>query len=150
MWMATAKSCAFLCAHYYAAMARSSDVGYDSLYNDAAFNASRRLTRGTRPALWSNSTSEMRRHVDYGKQGIESLSDSEGHFKFVNSRMPAQSRLQALYPHVSAPRLRQSVAQYRAAARAPALTARAMRGSMPSGAMPSADARQWKWQDATA
>lgn len=111
-----------------------SDVGFDDLFDRASFRTTLHLSQPSqRPQKWPKGATQMRRHTDYGGQGIARLGDGDAHYRQISQRQPpaAVNRVKILAKVTQAPR----AAPQRAA------------GGAKAPPQPSADRRQWTWSD---
>jgi hypothetical protein len=120
---------------------KSSDVGFDDLFDGPSFRTSLRLSQPqNKPKMWPKAATEMRRYTDFGSQGISALGDGDAYHKQMTQRGAPLSAVPAKIQrnHVSALK-----AQYRPSA--------GMGRATPAGkrAQPSADRRQWTWKDSS-
>lgn len=59
--------------------------GYDDVFDNSAFALTRATSARSRPKAWPRSASEMRKHVSYGGQGIDRLSDGDAYYNYKMS-----------------------------------------------------------------
>jgi hypothetical protein len=150
------------------------DVGFDDLFDNASFHATIRLSQpASRPTKWPKGATKMRRHTDFGEQGIARLGDGDAHYRQITQRepVPRASHVSIAAANRAVPKAAPPAAQRpaagrqrgpvpasrvsilmggRAAAKAAqpaAQRAAAGRQRAAGPAQPTSDRRQWSWSD---